>query len=79
MQKFKMKDLSKIKYFQEIEFDSDEKKNEICLSQNKYILDLLTKYEMNECKSVATPLDSSRKLIKPQTINEESKKFPFRE
>ena len=72
MQKFKMKDLGKFKYFLGIEFDCDEKKNEICLSQKKYILDLLTKYKMNDCKSVATPLDSSRKLVKPETINEES-------
>lgn len=42
-----MKDLRRLKYFQRIE---------VLLSQTKYVLDLLTKTGLLNCKLVATPM-----------------------
>lgn len=79
-EKFKMKDLNEINYCLGIEFAMNEKKNEIFLSQKKYITDLLFKYNMNESKPVVTPLDSSNILTKTEDVCEETmKSIPYRQ
>ncbi|GJV72569.1 ribonuclease H-like domain-containing protein [Tanacetum coccineum] len=68
--KFKIKDLSKLKYFLGIEvIDTDRG---ICLNQRKYVLDLLSEYGMLACKPAKTPLMS--KLV---ISNEASDKDPI--
>ncbi|GKE86918.1 ribonuclease H-like domain-containing protein, partial [Tanacetum coccineum] len=57
--KFMIKDLGKLKYFLGIEVVDTDKG--ICLNQRKYVLDLLSEYDMLACKHVDTPLLS--KLI----------------
>ena len=51
---FEIKNLGGLKYFLGIEVARS--KHEIFLSQRKYILDLLTKTGMLECKSADTPI-----------------------
>lgn len=58
---FEMKNLGGLKYFLGIEVARN--KNSICLSQRKYILDLLAEVGMLECKPVDTPIMQNQKLI----------------
>ncbi|GJV60970.1 ribonuclease H-like domain-containing protein [Tanacetum coccineum] len=57
--KFMIKDLGKLKYFLGIEIIDTSKG--ICLNQRKYVLNLLSEYDMLACKPTKTPLMS--KLI----------------
>ena len=50
-----MKDLKQLKYFLGIEVSRS--KIEICLSQQKYVLDLLVETKMLACKLVDTPVE----------------------
>ncbi|GKA32436.1 ribonuclease H-like domain-containing protein [Tanacetum coccineum] len=52
--KFMIKDLGKFKYFLGIKVVDTDKA--ICLNQRKYVLDLLSEYEMLSCKPADTPL-----------------------
>ncbi|GJS75643.1 ribonuclease H-like domain-containing protein [Tanacetum coccineum] len=67
--KFMIKDLRKLKYFLGIEIVDTEKG--ICLSQRKYVLDLLSDYCMLACKPAKTYLPS--KLV---ISNETTEKDP---
>ncbi|GKA86174.1 ribonuclease H-like domain-containing protein, partial [Tanacetum coccineum] len=68
--KFMIKDLEKLKYFFGIEIIDTEKG--ICLNQRKYVLDLLSEYDMLACKPVKTHLMS--KLV---VSNEACEKDPL--
>ncbi|GJR99016.1 ribonuclease H-like domain-containing protein [Tanacetum coccineum] len=50
--KFMIKDLGKLKYFLGIEIIETNK--DICLNQRKYVLDLLSEYDMLACKPAKT-------------------------
>ena len=58
--KFEMKDLEKLKYFFGIEVSRS--KTGICLSQQKYVLNLLAEIGMLACKPVDTPMKMNHKL-----------------
>ncbi|GJS45119.1 ribonuclease H-like domain-containing protein, partial [Tanacetum coccineum] len=63
--KFMIGDLRKLKYFLRIEvIETDQC---ICLNQTKYVLDLLSKYDMLACKPAKTPLQS--KLVNTNEAN----------
>nr|GEY29489.1 hypothetical protein [Tanacetum cinerariifolium] len=66
------KDLGKLKYFLGIEVVDIDKG--ICLNQEKYVLDLLSKYGMLACKPVNTPL-----LSKLVISNKATEKDPILE
>nr|GEU98503.1 ribonuclease H-like domain-containing protein [Tanacetum cinerariifolium] len=68
--KFMIKDLGKLKYFLGIEVVDTDKG--ICLNQRKYVLDLLSEYDMLACKPAKTPLMS--KLV---IFNKTSDKDPL--
>lgn len=51
---FKMKNLSKIKYFLGIEVSRT--KDDIFIFEQKYVLDLLLEVELLECKHIDTPI-----------------------
>ena len=57
---FEMKDLGSLKYFLGIEVARG--KNCIVLSQRKYVLDLLTKTGMLDCKPADTPIEQNQRL-----------------
>lgn len=80
---FKMKDLGQLRYCLGIEFEQNEKENTICLSQRKYIQDLLERFNMEDCKPAATPVNMGLKLSKdmqPKTEEERRKMegIPYR-
>ncbi|GLU10855.1 hypothetical protein SLE2022_276360 [Rubroshorea leprosula] len=62
MQEFAMTNLGETKYFLGLEVQQSSKGIFIC--QRKYALDILKKFEMENCKSVATPLVQNEKLSK---------------
>ena len=58
--KFEMMDMKELHYFLGIEVIRTSAR--IMISQRHYILNLLQKFGMTQCKSVATPLDRNLKL-----------------
>ncbi|KAL0279164.1 UNVERIFIED_CONTAM: hypothetical protein PYX00_000774 [Menopon gallinae] len=76
--RFDVRELGIVKNCLGIEFSIDEDK--IILQQRGYIRELLTRFGMEECKPVSTPMDLGTKLQKPsKTENEEAEKLPYRE
>ncbi|GLT99976.1 hypothetical protein SLE2022_173770 [Rubroshorea leprosula] len=59
-QKFKMKDLGVLSYFLGLEVTSSD--DGYLLSQAKYAFNLVSKVELNDSKSVSTPLEPNVKL-----------------
>ncbi|GJS54117.1 ribonuclease H-like domain-containing protein [Tanacetum coccineum] len=66
--KFMIKDLGKLKYFLGIEIIDTSKG--ICLNQMKYVLNLLSKYDMLACKPTKTPLMSKLIISNEATDND---------
>jgi len=63
---FKMHDLGEAKHLLGIEITRDRAKRTISLSQRQYILKMLQKYGLQDCKPVATPMDPGLALSKAQ-------------
>ena len=55
-----MKDLGDLHYFLEIEVIRNPKG--ILISQRHYVMSMLFKFDMADCKSISTPLDRNVKL-----------------
>ncbi|XP_066542004.1 uncharacterized protein [Hoplias malabaricus] len=53
--KFKMKDLGKLKHFIGIDFDQSE--GCVRMSQNRYVERILTRFDMQDCKTRVTPCE----------------------
>ena len=64
--KFEMKDLGEAHYI----IKCDRSRKRILLHQSKYLMQLLEKFGMKDCRPVATPQDQNLKL---QPNEEESK------
>ncbi|KAF2291663.1 hypothetical protein GH714_027969 [Hevea brasiliensis] len=62
MSEFEMSDLREMSYF--LGFEVNQSSCGIFISQHKYALDLLKKFNLENCKSVATPLVLNEKLEK---------------
>ena len=61
VEEFEMKDLGLMHYFLGLEvWKSSE---EIFLNQGKYAVEILKRFNMLECKVMATPMDSNLKLL----------------
>lgn len=83
-QTFKMKDMGSAQYCLGIKIDRDRKDGRLYLSQKQYILDILSKFKMEECKPVQTPMEFGLKLSKAQSPQSEEereymKDIPYRE
>ena len=65
--KFEMKDLGLMHYFLGLEVWQRQK--EIFPSQGKYTIDILKRFGMLDCKSMATPMDANFKKMKQSTSN----------
>ena len=63
---FDMKDLGDLHYFLGIEVIRNPKG--ILISQRHYVLSMLFKFGMADCKSVSTPLDKTLKLQCAQRV-----------
>ena len=59
--KFEMKDLGPMHYFLGLELW--QKPGEIILSQGKYAMEILKRFEMMDCKSMSTPMTTNLKLF----------------
>lgn len=80
--KFKVKDLGPISYLLGIQIDYDRNARCIQLHQPQYILDMLSKFNLSDCKPVHTPMDPGTQLSReqcPSTDEEtsEMKKIPY--
>ena len=64
---FEMKDLGLMHYFSGLEVWQGKK--EIFLSQGKYTIDILKRFGMLDCKSMATSMDANFKKLKASTSN----------
>jgi len=80
---FKMKFLGKADTILGIRIQRDLKNKMISIDQERYIKDILTKFKMNDCNPVATPLDINQKIsneMSPteQHIKDEMTTKPYR-
>jgi hypothetical protein len=62
---FEMKDLGLMHYFLGLEVW--QRKNEIFLNQGKYVVEILKRFGMLDCKPMATPMASNMKLLDDTT------------
>ncbi|GBM04026.1 Retrovirus-related Pol polyprotein from transposon TNT 1-94 [Araneus ventricosus] len=80
---FAIKDLGKLNFCLGIEFKQNVKNGQITMSQSKYIENVLEKFNMQDAKTVKTPLDPSVKLTKEMCPKTEAEKaemslYPYR-
>lgn len=80
---FEVKDLGRVHYCLGIEFTEIKAKKEFRMSQKKYIRDIQQRFNMEDCKPVATPMNPAVKLSKemsPTTKEEKVKmsQVPYR-
>ena len=57
---FKMKDLGMMHYFLDMEVWKNT--NGISLGQGKYVVEILKRFGMMDCKDMTTPMESNLKL-----------------
>jgi hypothetical protein len=62
MQAFEMTDLGLMTFFLGIEIKQNE--NDVFIYQKKYAKEILKKFQMEECKTVSTPMNQKEKLSK---------------
>uniref|UniRef100_A0A5S6QKH9 Reverse transcriptase Ty1/copia-type domain-containing protein n=1 Tax=Trichuris muris TaxID=70415 RepID=A0A5S6QKH9_TRIMR len=75
---FKVRNLGPISYGLGIQFKQNEKKGTISMCQRSYVLNLLKRFGMQNCKPATTPLAPNLKLTKPLTVSkEEMLRFPY--
>ena len=74
---FEVNDLGKAKYWLGVEFCQSG--SQISMSQRGYILELHERFEMSNCKLLATSIDAGSKLKKNETSSFEVEKLPYRE
>jgi hypothetical protein len=71
---FEMKDLGPLSFCLGIEFTQDVKKQTITMSQSKYIKETLSRFNMENCKGVTTPINPNEKLSKEMCPKTEEEK-----
>ena len=81
---FRMKDLGEIHWLLNLKIERDREKRTLSFSQQAYIERILERFNLQDAKTYATPLDPNVKLTKDQcpTTNEEKermKKVPYRQ
>lgn len=82
--RFKMKDLGEASSCVGLHITRNREEGKIFIDQSKYINAILAKFNMSDCKPVATPFDSNQKLssdMSPKTEIEvqEMAKVPYQE
>lgn len=82
--RFKMNDLGAAKYCVGFHVTRNRKDGKLYLDQSKHIKELLERYNMSDCKPVATPADPNQKLTKDMSPKnsvelEEMSTVPYRE
>ena len=72
-QHFKLRDLGPTKFLLGVEIIRDRSKHTLALSQRQYIIDMLERFKMSDCKPVSTPMTPGLHLTKdmgPKTEEE---------
>jgi hypothetical protein len=64
---YEMKDLGEAKFVLGIEIERDRANRVIYLNQQQYIENVLERFNMSDCKPVATPMEANVKLTKSQS------------
>ncbi|POM79718.1 Gag-pol Polyprotein [Phytophthora palmivora] len=67
--RFTMKDLGDVHYLLKMEIKSDRTNKILSMSHNKYIMNLLQKFEMTECSSEPTPQAKRIRGTRPDIAN----------
>lgn len=75
--RFEIKVLGEVNYCLGIEFTRSN--GHILMQQRGYIIDLLSRFGMNDANSVSTPIDCGLKLTKKTPMTAEDAKIPYRE
>lgn len=75
--KFKIKDLGEMKQCLGMRVRIDQCKKLVTLDQEQYIDELLSRFNMMECKPVSTPMENNLKLIKSE--KQDDTKFPYQQ
>jgi hypothetical protein len=58
---FKMKDLGIIHYF--LGLEAWQRQNEIFINQGKYVVDIMKRFDMMDCKAILMPMVTKLKLL----------------
>ena len=59
-----MSDLGELYFCLGVEFVRDRATRTISMNQTKYVMDVLKRFGMEDCKPVVTPLDVNCKVVK---------------
>lgn len=73
--RFEMRDTGNLENFLGINFEWDKENGIVKVNQRKYILTLLNRYNMKECKTVSTPIECNLKLSKSEDMSKVTKKL----
>jgi hypothetical protein len=74
---FEIKDLGPLSFYPGIEFTQDVEKQTITMSQSRYIKETLSRFNMENCKGVTTPINPNKKMSKEMCPKTEEKKKAF--
>ena len=61
---FDMKDMGQLNHFLGMKIVQDDQSNSVWVGQDRYVLDILSKYGMEKCKPALTPMDPG---VKPKS------------
>lgn len=61
---YEMSDLGELHFCLGVEFVRDRVSRTISMNQSKYVMDVLKRFGMEDCKPVGTPLDVNSRLVK---------------
>lgn len=73
-----MKNFGRVKYFLGMIIEQNIAKGKITLNQIKYLENILTKYNMNTCKFVSTPMEVNFKHEHLKRETSESMELEYR-
>ncbi|KAK2578415.1 hypothetical protein KPH14_012187 [Odynerus spinipes] len=68
--RIEVKDMGEAKEFLGIQIERNKSADEVYIQQNKYIINMLEKFKMSDCKPVATPADPNVKFTEVGNENE---------
>ena len=77
--RFEMKDMGPVSVMLGIEISRDRTNRKIFISQKEYIAEVLKRFEMQECRSVSTPMDKSSLIQIDQRNELLSSNVPYRQ
>ncbi|KXJ83029.1 hypothetical protein RP20_CCG009471 [Aedes albopictus] len=75
--KFEMTDVGEVRNFLGMKIDRNKEKKIMCISQRRYLESLLSRFQMEDCSPISTPMENRLKLPKGEESKRTSK--PYRE